>query len=137
MVAAPFCGPILSMQDQFVAVHNAKGEEIAAWKWKSGKVVGCGWSNSEEAVFVTEDGTVVVHDVFGALVRSFSMGQEAKDLKVASAKVFRSSASSSAGVAVLTGAGRFFVANNVGEPRVRRLPDPEVAVPACGGSPPV
>ena len=40
MVAAPFGGPILTTKDQFVFVHNAAGQEIASWKWKSGKVVG-------------------------------------------------------------------------------------------------
>ena len=77
----------------------------------------CGWSTNEEAVFVTDTGNVLVYDMFGELKKNFSMGQEAKDLKVISARVFQTQHAT--GVAVLTSSRRFFVVNNIQEPRGR------------------
>ena len=48
-----------------------------------------GWSLSEECVFVQDDGSVIVYDIFGVLVKSFSMGSEAKAIKLAQAKLFQ------------------------------------------------
>ena len=59
--------------------------------------------------------------MFGELKKNFSMGQEAKDLKVISARVFQTRHST--GVAVLTSSRRFFVVNNIQEPRVRKMSD--------------
>ena len=81
----------------------------------------CGWSTNEEAVFVTDTGNVLVYDMFGELKKNFSMGQEAKDLKVISARVFQTQHAT--GVAVLTSSRRFFVVNNIQEPRVRKMSD--------------
>ena len=62
-----------------------------------------------------------MYDMFGELKKNFSMGQEAKDLKVISARVFQTRHST--GVAVLTSSRRFFVVNNIQEPRVRKMSD--------------
>ena len=62
---------------------------FSRWPWKSGRIVNCGWSNHEEAVFATEAGNVLVYDMFGELKKSFDMGQEAKDLKVIDARIFQ------------------------------------------------
>ena len=45
-----------------------------------------GWSVDEEPVFVLEDGTVLVYTLFGTFKTSFSMGQEAKDMKILAAR---------------------------------------------------
>ena len=93
----------------------------------------CGWSTNEEAVFVTDTGNVLVYDMFGELKKNFSMGQEAKDLKVISARVFQTQHAT--GVAVLTSSRRFFVVNNIQEPRVRKMSDvdlPQAVVAAAG-----
>ena len=83
--------------------------------------------------------------MFGELKKNFSMGQEAKDLKVISARVFQTRHST--GVAVLTSSRRFFVVNNIQEPRVRKMSDVDlpqqqqqaaaVAVQPGGGGAPV
>ena len=48
-----------------------------------------GWSLREECVFVQDDGSVLVYDLFGELIRHFSMGPETKAIKLAQAKVFQ------------------------------------------------
>jgi hypothetical protein len=45
-----------------------------------------GWSEEEEPVFVLEDGTVLIYSMFGIFKTSFSMGQEAKDIKILGAR---------------------------------------------------
>ena len=45
-----------------------------------------GWSDEEEPVFVLEDGTVLIYTLFGIFKTSFSMGQEAKDMKILNAR---------------------------------------------------
>ena len=48
-----------------------------------------GTTNEESAVFVQDDGSVLVYSLLGEFSKSFSMGSEAKDLKVAQAKIFQ------------------------------------------------
>ena len=83
-IPAPFGGPILVVHENVIHIHKASGPEIAKWKWRTpgARVVTCNWSHCEEPVFVLDDGTVLVYSLFGDLVKSTSMGQEAKDLKV-------------------------------------------------------
>ena len=97
-----------------------------------GKIITVGWSREQELVFVIEDGTVIIYTIYGELIKTTSMGQEAKDVKIRDAQVFRSNYST--GVAVLTTSNRFFVVNNLKEPRVRRLFDADLKNP--GSNPP-
>ena len=59
--------------------------------------------------------------MFGELKKNFGMGQEAKDLKVIGARVFQTRHAT--GVAVLTSSRRFFVVNNIQDPKVRKMSD--------------
>ncbi len=78
------------VHDNKMRIYAASGHEIAIWRWKtSGKIVQIGWSQEEELVFVIEDGTILVHGIFGELLKTTHMGQEAKDVKVRDARVFR------------------------------------------------
>ncbi len=49
------------------------------------------------------------------------MGQEAKEMKIIDARKFATS--SGTGLVVLTTNFRFFVVNNIKDPRIRRFPD--------------
>ena len=69
--------------------------------------------------------------MFGELKKNFSMGQEAKDLKLIGAKVFQTRHAT--GVAVLTTSRRFFVVNNIQEPRVRKMSDVDLPASQQGG----
>ncbi len=126
---APFGGPILVLHDNIVGIHAASGAEIAQWKWRNGgKIIKTGWSLEQELVFVMDDGTVHIYTIYGELCKSLNMGQEAKDVKIRDAQVFRSSFAT--GVAILTTSNRFFIVNNLKEPRIRRFFD--VALPHPG-----
>ncbi|XP_059091268.1 vacuolar protein sorting-associated protein 16 homolog [Tigriopus californicus] len=121
LVGGAWGGPILTLAEGFVHVFRASGGELAHWKWKNGRVIAMGWSNRQEAVLVTEDGSVFVFSILGELTSAFTMGPEAKDLKITSARVFNTAFGT--GIAVLTTAKRFFVVNNIVEPRVRKMVD--------------
>lgn len=64
---------------------------------------------------------VSIYDMFGVFQSSFQMGQEAKEMKIIDTTTFASSTGT--GLVVLTTNYRFFVVNNVKEPRIRRFPD--------------
>ncbi len=125
--AAPFGGPILiwncADDDNTAQIYLPSGPEISCFRINKGivRTLACDWSNYEELVAVLEDGTVLMFDILGKLLRSFNLGQEAKDLKLAKAVIFRGSRGT--GVAALTNGRRFFIVNNVLEPRIRKMPD--------------
>lgn len=78
-----------------------------------------GWSDSEDLLCVQDDGTVLIHDMFGNYLHAFSMGQEAKDTKILRAKIFPSN--SGTGIAVMTKNYRVFLVNNIKEPQSKPL----------------
>ncbi|ELU17286.1 hypothetical protein CAPTEDRAFT_168734 [Capitella teleta] len=131
IAAAPYGGPIALMRDDsklqksqittkpIIYVFNAVGAEISAIRWNSGRVLKLAWSNCEDLLCIQNDGSVLVYDIFGSFKRTFSLGQEAKDVKIVECQVF--SSSQGTGIAVLTSSYRFFVINNVEDPRIRRL----------------
>ena len=79
------------------------------------------WTSTEDLLCIQDDGTVSVYDLFGTFQNSFQMGQEAKETKIIEAKSFPSP--SGTGLAVLTTNFRFFVVNNVKDPRIRKFYD--------------
>ena len=123
-VPAPYGGSILIFHDNKVTVCAASGVQISTWKWKTaGKIITCNWTLNQDLIFVIDDGTVLVFSIYGELLKTTSMGQEAKDTKIRDAQIFHSRHST--GVAVLTTSNRFFVVNNIKEPRIRKLYDVE------------
>lgn len=84
-------------------------------------MIGIDWSASEELLCIQDDGSVSLYDIFGTYQSSFHMGQEAKEMKIVDGRTF--STSSGTGLAVLTTNFRFFVVNNVKDPRLRKFPD--------------
>jgi len=121
VVSGQFGGPVISLDRGVVTIFTSSGEQISAWKWNNAPAVAAGWSDLEEALFVLEDGTVLIYSMFGLFKSTFSMGQEAKDIKILGAKIFPSH--SGTGVAVLTTTHRFYLVSSTQEPRVRKLYD--------------
>lgn len=97
----------------------SSGEEISCWRWNNKRAVAAGWSDKEEALFVLEEGIVVVYSMWGVLQSSFTMGQEAQDVKLLAARVFPSHTGT--GVVVLTSTFRFYVVSSTSEPRVSTM----------------
>ncbi|XP_070536133.1 vacuolar protein sorting-associated protein 16 homolog [Ptychodera flava] len=130
VAAAPYGGPIALIRDDsklvkttsakpIIYIFSASGHEISIIKWNSGHIIHIGWSCTDDLLCVQEDGSVLVYDIFGRFKRHFSMGQEAKETQVLECEIFRSY--SGTGVAVLTNSYKFFVVNNVDEPRTRTM----------------
>ena len=84
-------------------------------------VVAIAWTCDEELLCVQNDGSVSVYDMFGTFQNSFHMGLEPKETGIVEASTFASGTTT--GLAVLTTNFRFFVVNNVKDPRIRRFPD--------------
>ena len=101
--------------------HSNNQQICYLLQWGGGKVIGIDWSASEELLCVQDDGTVSLYDMFGTFQNSFQMGQEAKEMKIIDVRTFATT--SGTGLIVLTTNFRFFVVNNIKDPRIRRFPD--------------
>lgn len=142
VAAAPYGGPIALLRSPWrkekaasarpvLRIYSASGVLLASLPWKSGPVVSLGWSAEEELLCVQEDGAVLVYGLHGDFRRHFSMGNEVLQNRVLDARIFHTEFGS--GVAILTGAHRFTLSANVGDLKLRRMPEvPGLqAAPSC------
>ncbi|XP_057368312.1 vacuolar protein sorting-associated protein 16 homolog isoform X2 [Daphnia carinata] len=143
VTVAPSGGPIAVVRDDtkltpvqtsgkpIIFIFSPSGELKSTIKWSGGKIVEINWSSSEELLCIQDDGSVSAYDIFGNYQNSFQMGQEAREMKIIDARTFPSSTGT--GLVVLTTNFRFFVVNNIKDPRIRRFPDiPGVNIaPSC------
>nr|CAG4640641.1 EOG090X01BU [Eulimnadia texana] len=102
-----------------VFIFSAAGELISSIKWTSNVIVALGWTLTEDLLCILDDGTVLFYNMFGTYQEKISMGQEAKDTKIIDAQTFESQGGT--GLVVLTTNYRFFLVNNVKNPRIRKL----------------
>lgn len=79
-----------------------------------------GWTNEEEFLCVQDDGLVVIHNMFGKYVHTFSISQKVQDAKVVDARIF-TSPQNFTGIAVMTVNNKIFLVNNIKEPKMRQL----------------
>ncbi|XP_073236796.1 vacuolar protein sorting-associated protein 16 homolog isoform X6 [Porites lutea] len=134
--AAPFGGPMALIRDDkhfarvqgsainkpIIHIFSSAGRELATVKWDGGPIVQMGWSITEDLLCVADDGTVMVYDIHGAIKKTLSMGQDAKESKIIDCKTYNFAGRT--GIAILTSNYHFYVANNVEEVRSRRYYDP-------------
>lgn len=130
--AAPYGGPIAIKRDELkfvkvqgsgqliIPIFSGSGKQMASIKWNRRPIIKMGWSNEEKFVCIQDDGIVVLHDLFGNFLHSFSIGQEAQDTKVIDARIF-TSPQNTTGIAVMTSAFKIFLVNNILEPKKRQL----------------
>jgi len=142
--AAPYGGPVALARSELkvaktglaqkpiIYIFTSSGSEISSICWNSGNLLKMGWTCVEDLICVQDDGSVLVYDVFGSFKKTFTMGQEAKDVKIIQCHIFNTS-SGGTGVAVLTSSYRIFIVNNVDDPRLRRLAEVQGidAPPSC------
>ncbi|XP_068421424.1 vacuolar protein sorting-associated protein 16 homolog isoform X2 [Eschrichtius robustus] len=132
VAAAPYGGPIALLRNPgrkekpasarpVLEIYSASGVPLASLLWKSGPMVSLGWSAEEELLCVQEDGVVLVYGLHGDFRRHFSMGNEVLQNRVLDARIFHTEFGS--GVAILTGAHRFTLSANVGDLKLRRMPE--------------
>lgn len=79
-----------------------------------------GWSNDEKLIFIQEDGMVVIYDMFGKYLHTFNISQKLQDVKVCDAKIFTNTQNCT-GLAVMTSNYKFFLVNNILDPKTRPL----------------
>ena len=91
---------MLAYDKSKVTILTCSGVEISYWKWKNATALAAGWSQEEEPVFVLEDGTILIYSMFGIFKHQINMGDDAKDHKILSAKIYPSYQGT--GVAILT-----------------------------------
>ncbi|XP_015764646.1 PREDICTED: vacuolar protein sorting-associated protein 16 homolog [Acropora digitifera] len=134
--AGAFGGPIALMLDdkQFgrvqgstinkpiIHIFSSAGKELATVKWDGNPIVQMGWSVTEDLLCVASDGSVSIYDMHGAIKKTVSMGQDAKESKVIDCKIYNFAGRT--GIAILTGSYHFYVTNSVEEVGSRRFFDP-------------
>ncbi|KAI7815095.1 vacuolar protein sorting-associated protein [Rhyzopertha dominica] len=103
-----------------VSIYSSSGQQISHIRWKRKAIVLMGWSNTEKLVCVLDDGTVILHDIFGKFLHEFSISKRVQESKVADAQIF-TSPQNSTGVAVLTTSFSVFLVNNIEDPKTRRM----------------
>nr|CAD7262013.1 unnamed protein product [Timema shepardi] len=131
LAAASYGGPVAVVRDRkrfikvqttgkpVISIYTASGRQMSSIVWTGGQIIHLGWSSTEDLLCVQNDGCVLAYDMFGTYLHTFGMGQEAKDTNIIEAKIFASV--NGTGVVVLTSSYRFFLVNNVKEPKVRQL----------------
>jgi len=115
-----------------IYIFTSSGCEMSNIRWNSGNLLKMGWSCVEDLVCVQDDGSVLIYDIFGSFKKTFTMGQEAKDVKIIQCHIFNTF-SGGTGVAVLTSSYRIFIVNNIDDIRLRRLAEVQGidAPPSC------
>ncbi|KAJ3415205.1 hypothetical protein HDV05_005345 [Chytridiales sp. JEL 0842] len=130
VAAAPFGGPIamirmdrklLALQSQssrpVMHFFTSSGKLIHQFQWDKGRIVGMGWTSTEELLCVLEHGYVRVFNLHGEYTQ-FSMGQDAKEYGIADCHIWCN------GVIVLTGNNCLVVVTDLSEPKPKNLADP-------------
>uniref|UniRef100_A0A095AER9 Vacuolar protein sorting-associated protein 16 homolog n=1 Tax=Schistosoma haematobium TaxID=6185 RepID=A0A095AER9_SCHHA len=87
--------------------------------WKDAPGILLGWTLSEDLLVIQKTGFTIILDHQGKFVRRFSMGPEAEEREIISAKLF--TIDYNTGIAVLTGGNHIYVTTSIETPRMRRL----------------
>lgn len=118
-------------------IYSLSGNLITSIPFEGGKVVGLGWTSSDNLVAIGEDGYMTVYDVHGVLKYNRIITREVKDHRVCECKFFHT-LEGSAGFAVMSNKYQFFVVGDSDRPkdeiRVKKLADlPPTATtkPSC------
>uniref|UniRef100_A0AA85KCQ8 Vacuolar protein sorting-associated protein 16 homolog n=1 Tax=Trichobilharzia regenti TaxID=157069 RepID=A0AA85KCQ8_TRIRE len=100
-------------------IYTSSGKLVSQHVWKDAPGVLVGWTLSEDLLVVQKTGFTTVLDLQGKFIRRFSMGPEAEEREIISAKLFVME--SNTGIAVLTGGNHIFLTTSIETPRMRRL----------------
>ncbi|KAK9446766.1 Vps16, N-terminal region-domain-containing protein [Limtongia smithiae] len=129
VAGAPYGGALVLVRDtsrpmaykgpearqKMIMIYSNSGELISTLPWDRGSIRGVGWSDDEELIIVTEDGTVrVYHDLHGGFAQ-FSLGKDADEHNVIDVRFWGS------GFVARLGNNRFVSVARYDEPRPRLL----------------
>ncbi|TNN21348.1 Vacuolar protein sorting-associated protein 16 isoform 2 [Schistosoma japonicum] len=100
-------------------IYTSSGRLVHQHVWKDAPGILLGWTLSEDLLVVQKTGFTTVLDHQGKFVRRFSMGPEAEEREIISARLFTMDYNT--GIAVLTGGNHIYVTTSIETPRMRRL----------------
>ena len=69
-----------------ISLYTSSGRQMGTIQWDKGRIVGMGWTDSEQLVCVLDDGTVRIYSIHGEYTQ-FSLGR-VRSLLVLSLKKF-------------------------------------------------
>ena len=72
----------------FMRIFTSSAKLISCFRWRHRGLIKLGWSEEEHLVVVLEDATIIIYDIHGKRVRTFSMGQECSDAHIADAYIW-------------------------------------------------
>lgn len=139
LAGAPYGGPVAIKRDDskivkvqgsnqnLINIYSGSGKHMASIKCRR-PIVKMGWSLDEKLICIQDDGSVVLYDMFGNFLHSYSIDQEAQDLKIIDAIIF-TTAQNLTGIAVLTTTYKILLINNFMNPKKRplsELPKPSI-----------
>ncbi|XP_019850373.1 PREDICTED: vacuolar protein sorting-associated protein 16 homolog [Amphimedon queenslandica] len=111
-VVAPYGGSIavLTKHEGWsdITTYTLAAKKIGFIKLEGGKIVGMGWTASEDLVLIYDDGTMVVYTVHGVMKFQRLLAREIRDHRVAQVRFFHS-IEGFAGFAVMTFDYHFYV----------------------------
>jgi len=135
IAAAPFGGPIAMIRDEnkilmvqkqstkpMITIYTAAGRQMSTIQWDKGRIVGMGWTDTEQLVCVMDDGTVRIYTIHGEYTQ-FSLGKEAKENGIEDCRIWGS------GLVALTGNFMFIMVNAFEEPYPKIMADPGLNEP--------
>ncbi|CAH8558381.1 unnamed protein product [Schistosoma haematobium] len=100
-------------------IYTSSGKLVSQSVWKDAPGILLGWTLSEDLLVIQKTGFTIILDHQGKFVRRFSMGPEAEEREIISAKLF--TIDYNTGIAVLTGGNHIYVTTSIETPRMRRL----------------
>ncbi|CAH8529262.1 unnamed protein product [Schistosoma mattheei] len=100
-------------------IYTSSGKLVSQSVWKDAPGILLGWTLSEDLLVIQKTGFTTILDHQGKFVRRFSMGPEAEEREIISAKLF--TIDYNTGIAVLTGGNHIYVTTSIETPRMRRL----------------
>ncbi|GCB19159.1 probable vacuolar protein sorting-associated protein 16 homolog [Aspergillus awamori] len=114
-----------------IDIYSCSGKHINRINWEYGTIRGLGWSDKEELLVITEDGTVRRYFGLHGDFTSFSLGNGAEDYGVRACRFWTS------GFVALLSNNQLVAVSNYDEPRPRLLaPCPEGEVSSWSLIPP-
>ncbi|CEG84394.1 hypothetical protein RMATCC62417_18203 [Rhizopus microsporus] len=97
-------------------MYTSAGKLIEQIQWDKGKIVGLGWTEQEQLVVVTEDGSVRLYTFHGQFSQ-FSLGKEAKDDGIIDCQIW------GGGLVAMTSKYQLISVTNFLEPQPKPLAD--------------
>eukprot|EP00002_Diphylleia_rotans_P004919 TRINITY_DN1382_c0_g2_i1.p1 TRINITY_DN1382_c0_g2~~TRINITY_DN1382_c0_g2_i1.p1 ORF type:complete len:828 (-),score=186.60 TRINITY_DN1382_c0_g2_i1:1462-3921(-) len=129
IAAAPFGGPIAMVRDErkilvleentqpVMQIFTASGRLLSRFMWTHHGLVKMGWTDAELLVCVTENATVIILNIWGAIVKQFTLGAHCQRVGIHDAVIWGS------GFVVCANDFQFFEVRDLEEPRPRLFAD--------------